>query len=119
MKPDDAKIKSEKGQEETSLEPETLSQLAALRNNVDNTFKSLVAVVSAAARPLPKETGDGTYVKENPGELENIKNLVGDLSSLGIKDVATLLEVARKKASGEPTDDKTYLMEGIIAVRPR
>jgi linoleate 8R-lipoxygenase / 9,12-octadecadienoate 8-hydroperoxide 8R-isomerase len=98
-------------------EPVPESELDALRGKIDGAFKSFASVISAARRPLPDQTGSGKYLNDEPPDaLDHIQGGLADLATLDIKDVATLLEVQRKKLSGEPIDDKTYLMEAIINV---
>lgn len=81
------------------------------REEVSNTFAQFAQVLHASQRPLPLQTGDGTYVKrETPASLfENLK-------AIGIADVKTLKDVLANKAKRELIDDKTYLMERVIQV---
>ena len=41
---------------------------------------------------------------------------MSDIKAMGFKDVHTLIDVMKNKASGELQDDKTYLMEHTIQV---
>ena len=84
---------------------------SAKREEVISTFEEFAQVLHAARRPLPSQTGDGTYLnKEEPS------GLMADLKNLGFKDLKTLKEVIDGKAKGELVDDKTYLMERVIQV---
>lgn len=77
----------------------------------------MAGLISAARRPLPDQTGDGTYVDDkpiSPSVMDKVNGGLGDLSHLGIKDVDTLLKVAELGKSGEPWQDKEYLMEHLI-----
>ncbi len=67
-----------------------------------------------AQRPLPTQTGDGSYV-----EHEEKTGVLADLKALGFKDAKTLTDVMRNKTKGEYVDDKTYLMEHTIQVSRR
>ncbi|KAJ5605653.1 hypothetical protein N7510_008434, partial [Penicillium lagena] len=66
-------------------------------------------VVSASLKPLPIETGNGTYVKE-PATT----GLAKDLGHTDLKDVKTLAEVAKSAVTGDPVNDREYIMERII-----
>lgn len=68
-------------------------------------------VVSASLKPLPTETGDGTYVKKS-----TTTGLAKDLGHIDLKDVNTLAEVAKSGVTGDPVNDREYIMERIIQV---
>jgi linoleate 8R-lipoxygenase/9,12-octadecadienoate 8-hydroperoxide 8R-isomerase len=76
-----------------------------------NTISQVENVVAASLRPLPTATGDGTYVAESTQT-----GLVKDLGHVDFKDVRTLVEVVKSAATGEPVDDKQYIMERVIQV---
>lgn len=86
----------------------------ATREEVSTTFEQFAQLIHASERPLPSQTGDGSYVtrQEHSSFLEEVK-------SLGFKDAKTLAEVVGSKISGERIDDKTYLMERVIQVLSR
>lgn len=76
-------------------------------------FDKYAQVLHASQRPLPNQTGDGTYLdKEHSGSLFQ------DVRALGFRDVGTVRDIVKTKAKGEHTDDKTMLMERIIQVSP-
>ncbi|KAF2405392.1 fatty acid oxygenase [Trichodelitschia bisporula] len=79
------------------------------REDIADTFKSYAQVLHLSQRPLPNQTGDGTYI-----EKEVPSSLFADLRNMGFKDVQTLMDVLESKASGELVNDKTYLMERVI-----
>ncbi|KAF2456698.1 fatty acid oxygenase PpoC [Lineolata rhizophorae] len=79
------------------------------REEVGNVFEDFAQLIHASQRPLPTQTGDGTYIEKD----EN-SGLFADLRTLGFKDVKTLKDFMAAKSSGETTDDKTYLMERVI-----
>ena len=81
------------------------------RLEVEQSFKDFAQLIHAAQRPLPTQTGDGTYI-----EHDQPHSVFSDLKGLGFKDVSTLMTVMKTKASGQLTDDRTYLMEKVIAV---
>lgn len=85
---------------------------SAERHEVNSIFEQYAQLIHASRRPLPTQTGDGTYQ-----ELETSTSLFQDLRSLGFRDYGTLMEVMKNKASGALVDDKTMLMERIIQVR--
>lgn len=69
-------------------------------------------VLESSLRPLPKETGDGTYVNGN-----TTTGLAKDLSHVDLKDVKTMADVAKSAISSDPVNDKEYIMERVIQVR--
>jgi linoleate 10R-lipoxygenase len=75
-------------------------------------FTEAREVIHAARRPLPTETGDGSYVGDEPSS-----GLWKDLRSLGIKDASTLASFLENKVTGQYMDDKTMLMERVIQAR--
>ncbi|MCJ1385278.1 hypothetical protein MMC17_008399 [Xylographa soralifera] len=81
------------------------------RQEVEEAFASISSLIKASLRPLPKETGDGSYITPpiSTGLLE-------DLQKLHIKDVKSLIQTVKAQATGDPTDDRTCLMERIIQV---
>lgn len=98
--------------------PDQLSELSKLRNMVGGSFQKAASLIGAAAAPVPNQTGDGSKI--TPEEKETLyKKIEGglrDMSYLGIDNVQTLLSVQKEKLMGGLTDDKTYLMEGLIKV---
>lgn len=63
-------------------------------------------------RPLPTETRDGTYVPEAPITT----GIAKDLLYIDFNDVKTMVEVSEVAATGEPVNDKHYIMERVIQV---
>lgn len=99
----------------TPPKPEEASALDELRDAVEGRFKSLAALMNASHAPVP-QTGDGSKIvpEDKPSLLKKVERGLHDMSHLGIDNIQTLLEVQREKMTGAPTDDKTYLMEGLI-----
>lgn len=79
------------------------------REEVSSTFSQFAQVLHAARRPLPTQTGDGSYVKRDAPA-----SLFENLRTIGIGDAKTLKEVLGNKAKRDLIDDKTYLMERVI-----
>ena len=81
------------------------------RQKVEAAFQSIKGLIKAKLRPLPIETGDGTYITRplSTGVLQ-------DLQKLGLADFGALIETVKALFTGEPTDDKSYLMERVIRV---
>ncbi|KAK7432233.1 hypothetical protein QQZ08_001178 [Neonectria magnoliae] len=66
----------------------------------------------ASKRPLPTQSGDGTYL--TPAKRPGLKE---DVRRLRMQDVRTLLEIISHKIKGETIlDDKTMLMERTIQI---
>ena len=86
----------------------------ATRETVESTFEKYSQVIHASQTPLPRQTGDATFL-----EHDTTSGFFGDIKSLGFRDVNTLKDLIKSKASGELVDDKTMLMERIIQVCAR
>ena len=82
------------------------------RAEVDSSFKAFAQLVHASQRPLPNQSGDGTYIDHD----DHHTGLWTDLKSMGMKDAKTLVAAMKGATSGELQDDKTMLMERIIQV---
>ena len=87
-------------------EPEDHS---ASRHEVESSFEKYAQLIHASQRPLPTQSGDGAYLDHTEPS-----GLLQDLKSIGFKDIGTLMQVMKNKASGELQDDKTYMMEHVI-----
>lgn len=98
-----SKSEGQSNGDSSELDRSTTSQ------DVSSTFEQYGQLIHGSRRPLPAQTGDGSYIKHGvpTGFFEDLKNL-------GFKDVNTLVGVMRSRLSGEPMDDKTYLMERTI-----
>lgn len=81
----------------------------AANDDDNNIFEQFSSVLQAAVRPLPTQTGDGTYI-----EKDGSTGIMEDLKYLGFKDFKTLKEVVQQKATNSLVDDKTYFMERVI-----
>jgi linoleate 8R-lipoxygenase/9,12-octadecadienoate 8-hydroperoxide 8R-isomerase len=88
------------------------SQNTSVVNGLGKTVSQVEKIVSASLRPLPTETGDGSYVKELSST-----GIVRDLGRMDLSDVKTIVELTKNAATGEPVDDKQYIMERLIQVR--
>lgn len=82
------------------------------REEVEDTFEQHATLIHASTRPLPTQTGDGSYIKR-----DEPTGLLADLKNLGLKDLNTVRRILEQKASGEPQDDRQYLMEAVMQVR--
>jgi len=87
---------------------------SASRGEVENSFAQFAQLIHASRRPLPTQSGDGAYL-----EHREPSGLMSDMKALGFKDVHTLMDVMKNKATGALQDDKKYLMEKTIQVSRR
>ncbi len=87
---------------------------SASRGDVESSFAQFAQLVHASRRPLPTQSGDGAYL-----EHKEPSGLMSDMRALGFKDVHTLMDVMKNKATGALQDDKTYLMEKTIQASQR
>lgn len=83
----------------------------AEESNSSNKLAQIEQVVTAALRPLPTQTGDGSYVQE-----PTVTGLAKDLLHFDLKDAKTLAEVAKTAVTGEAVNDRDYVMERVIQV---
>ncbi|KAK2779959.1 hypothetical protein FQN53_001190 [Emmonsiellopsis sp. PD_33] len=82
----------------------------SLREEIEKTVSQISQLVKASLRPLPSHTGDGSYIDDAPPD----PNLLADLERIGFKDLDTLVDVVKNAATGEPVNDKEYIMERVI-----
>lgn len=80
-------------------------------NGLEKSISKLGQAVSASLRPLPTKTGDGTYVKDPEST-----GLVTDLTHMDLEDVKNIVDVIKEAATGDPIDDRKYVMEKVIQV---
>lgn len=86
----------------------------SMTKGVEKSITQIEQVISASLRPLPTETGDGSYIKD-----PKTTGLAKDITHIDLDDVKTLVEVVKTGATGEPVDDREYIMERVIQVSPR
>ena len=84
-------------------------QHVALRKEVDAAFESVAGVIKAALAPLPTQTGDGSAIVSTKAT-----GLLDDIFHMHPRDIITLGELAKDAVTGDPIDDKTFLMERVI-----
>ncbi|KAL2862868.1 peroxidase/cytochrome P450 family protein [Aspergillus lucknowensis] len=82
---------------------------SSILNGLGNAISQIENAVSASLRPLPAATGNGTYVAESTKT-----GLARDLSHVDLEDIRTLADLIKNAATGEPVDDKQYIMERVI-----
>ncbi|KAI2887316.1 hypothetical protein CBS63078_10725 [Aspergillus niger] len=78
-------------------------------NGIGSTISQVEKAISASLRPLPTATGNGTYITE-PDQT----GIVKDLSHVDFTDIKALLEVIKDAVTGQPVDDRHYIMERVI-----
>lgn len=83
-----------------------------LREEIEKGVSDVSRAISASLRPLPVASGDGTYLP-----TMHTTGILDDLAHMKLGDAGTLAEVAKLAATGQPIDDKRYIMERIIQVR--
>ncbi|KAB8235692.1 peroxidase/cytochrome P450 family protein [Aspergillus alliaceus] len=88
----------------------SMQDMSPEQGGMVDSFKKYAALIQAARRPLPTETGDGSYIKDDSEH----GSIWEDLRALKLQDVNTLKNVVENKASGQVVDDKTMLMERVI-----
>jgi linoleate 8R-lipoxygenase/9,12-octadecadienoate 8-hydroperoxide 8R-isomerase len=78
-------------------------------NGSGNPIVQVEQVVEASMRPLPTETGDGTYITE-----EKTTGIIKDIPHLPIKDLEGLAVNVKSKLTGDDINDRDYIMEQVI-----
>lgn len=78
---------------------------------INDKIAQIQQAMMAALRPLPTQTGDGSYI-----QTPNVTGLAQDLSHVDLKDAETLAEVAKTALTGETVNDRDYIMERVIQV---
>ena len=84
-------------------------QHVTFRENVEEAFQAVAGVIKTSSAPRPIQTGDRSH-------MANTKptGLLDDLTHLRPGDIRTLLDMAKSALTGDPTDDRTYLMERVV-----
>lgn len=97
-------------------EPKPASELDKFKQKAEQSVQTLGKLLAAIRAPLPTQTGDGSSLPPNPtlSTLQNIDEVLKDLSDLGVKKLADLAIVADKMKKGEMLDDRKYWMERLI-----
>lgn len=103
----------------SSSKPTTPSEIDKYRADAKNGITQLIQLVNAIRAPVPNQTGDGTELvlePDSPDLLERLGDAINDLRHLGITGIDTLIQVQEKGKTGDPWNDKAYLMEKLIKV---
>ena len=112
----DSKQASSIQQTETPPEPEQLSTLDEIRQNVGKSVGKLWTLLDAIKAPLPTQTGDGSVLPkvQDDSVLHDLKVVLRDINNLGFNKIEDLAEVIADAKRNKPLDDKKYLMEHLI-----
>lgn len=96
--------------------PDDPSELSKLRSKIGPAFSAAASLIGAVNAPVPDQTGDGSKIapEEKATIYKKIEGTLRDMSYLNVSDVKSLLDIQKEKMLGGYTDDKTYLMEGLI-----
>ncbi|KAF2236511.1 heme peroxidase [Viridothelium virens] len=76
-----------------------------------------MTLLHARQSAMPTQTGDGTYVPEDPRDhpFSGIEKFLDTVSNLpSTEDLETLKNLIHLRITGEPWDDRKYVMEGLI-----
>lgn len=82
------------------------------RADIQSAVTQISHVLYASWRPLPTQTGDSTYLAGNETKL----NVLWDLNQLSVRNVQTLKDMLVDGLEGSLIDDRTYIMERVIAL---
>ena len=89
----------------------TMSTEKSVTEGIGESISQIEQVISSSLRPMPTETGDGTYIKQ-----PKTTGLAKDIVHVDLEDVKTLVDVTKTGATGQPVDDREYIMERVIQV---
>ena len=97
-------------------ERDDISELDKARAKIRGSLKQIGGLVHAVARPVPTGTSDGSQL--NPEQknaiIKKVEDDLATITHMNVTDIKTLIDIQYKKMTGELTDDKEYLMEGLI-----
>ncbi|KAL8965257.1 MAG: hypothetical protein Q9183_003949 [Haloplaca sp. 2 TL-2023] len=77
--------------------------------DIQSNFEKFAHLLQTSNRPLPTQGGEGSDMEEGQPS-----GFLQDLKTFGFKDINTMLQVMKGKATGELQDDKTYTMEYLM-----
>lgn len=99
-------------------EPKPLTELEEIRARIESSLDQMSSLLKAMKAPLPTGTGNGTALtpEKKTGISYTIRTILRDLSKLGINSIEKVAEMGIKTKTGDPIDDRTYLMESVIQV---
>ena len=86
--------------------------MGSLPDRIEGAFTGIKELIHAALQPLPTQTGDGSYIEEKVPT-----HLFKDLHDMGFDGIDAIIDTLKADVSGDPTDDRTYLMENVIKVK--
>lgn len=79
------------------------------REKIGAAIKSVSDLIKAATAPLPTQTGDGSIINK-----QKSTGVLKDVVQMRPRDVLTLVDLAKEAITGEPINDKTFLMERLV-----
>ena len=89
---------------------------AASHTTGESHLSDFMTLLKASRRPMPTQTGDGTYVPIDPQDhpFSGIENFFQTAKNLTPKDEESLFKVVQLRKTGQPWNDRQYIMEGLI-----
>jgi Animal haem peroxidase len=92
--------------------PGQISGEIPTRADVEAAFARISTLFHASFRPLPIQTGDNTYLPDTRAK----PGLLSELKHLNIRNAQTLKDILIGGLKGSHVDDRTYIMERVIAL---
>jgi len=93
-----------------TLDLQKATELDAFRVRIEAKFEQLSQAINALRQP---KTNNGTQPTLSQHVLPD---LVSDIQGMGVEGLGTMAEVAKLAVTGEPWDDKDYLLERLVYV---
>ncbi|KAI9665763.1 MAG: hypothetical protein M1821_003697 [Bathelium mastoideum] len=82
----------------------------------DNPLSDFPTLLKQSRKQMPTQTGDGTYVTEDPQDhpFSGIERFFKTVSTLTAEDDDTLRELVQLRQTGQPWNDREYIMDRLI-----
>lgn len=96
-------------EKESTLPDTPPEQHVTFRREVEAAFQAVTGVFKASVAPLPTKTGDGSQIAKTKST-----GIFNDIIHARPSDVRTLIDLVKSAVTGDPVDDKSYLMERLV-----
>ncbi|KAL8994260.1 MAG: hypothetical protein Q9169_005713 [Polycauliona sp. 2 TL-2023] len=84
---------------------------SVIQDDVSSNFEKFAHFLHASDRPLPPQSGDGAQLEEG-----HPSGFMQDLRTFGFKDINTVMQVMKTKATGELQEFHNYVVEQLAVI---